>query len=33
MQLAVSVKKLEFRKLSLVYGVEALPVELGPAAR
>ncbi len=32
MRLAVPVKKLEFRKLSLVYGVEALPVELGPVA-
>jgi cytochrome P450 len=33
MRLAVPARKLEFRKLSLVYGVEALPVELGPAAQ
>jgi cytochrome P450 len=31
MRLAIPARKLEFRKLSIVYGVEALPVELGPA--
>jgi cytochrome P450 len=33
LRLATPPDRLDFRKLSLVYGVETLPVELGPAAR
>jgi cytochrome P450 len=33
MRLAVPANELEFRDLSIVYGIDALPVELGPASR